>query len=290
MAASFSLPLSPGVTFGGNRLVSFPDALQGSVLVPSTTGLMSAKSDGRLLVIGPRPPGAARAPMAILVTTGRLQGVRAAKALDAWELDIRAGVPVPVPLGAWAVAKPGKVGVWEGETITFIDCGAGGGSIGDFILGHENQNLRIVGFEPNSSFDNEWIQLRKNFPQHDIHVEKKAVWVANVQKEYLKFDQWCGNNILGMVKSNVRDRIMVDCVDFDEWSKRNVSGFSILKMDIEGAEFPVLEKMMETGSLLLFSECWVEFHDRYDQNNLKPRKEKIMKYFAENGIKFKMLF
>ena len=53
MAASFPLPLSPGVTFGGNRLVSFPDALDGG----GGEGGPVAEEDVQLRFLYERPDG-----------------------------------------------------------------------------------------------------------------------------------------------------------------------------------------------------------------------------------------
>ena len=64
--------------------------------------------DGKLLVLGPKPPNATRSPFAIMATDPRrLKGVRNPVRIDAWDLPVVANRPIALPEGAWAVAKPG---------------------------------------------------------------------------------------------------------------------------------------------------------------------------------------
>ena len=54
----------------------------------------------------------------------------------------------------------------------------------------------------------------------------------------------------------------------------------ILKMDIEGAEYAVIEDIL--GSDIEIKQILVEFHDRFDSSNGKPSRESIKKLLA-NG-------
>jgi hypothetical protein len=89
----------------GRRLVSVPESLSGHVLM---SGTLSTKSDGDLLVIGVRPPGARPAGLSFRAA-GRLQGIRDAVPVPSWLLPMSAGRPIALPEGAWAVAKPGDL-------------------------------------------------------------------------------------------------------------------------------------------------------------------------------------
>ena len=54
----------------------------------------------------------------------------------------------------------------------------------------------------------------------------------------------------------------VKCLDFSRWLLQNFNctDHIVVKMDIEGAEYAVLEKMVVDGSIDYVNELFVEFH------------------------------
>jgi hypothetical protein len=56
------------------------------------------------------------------------------------------------------------------------------------------------------------------------------------------------------------DVMRVPCFDFSSWL-RTLPEPPIVKLDVEGAEFPILERMVETGADALVTELLVEWHD-----------------------------
>jgi len=79
----------------------------------------------------------------------------------------------------------------------------------------------------------------------------------------------------------------VQSIDFGKWIMDNCSGKrASLLMDIEGAEYSVLEKMATDGSLDLVDDIRVEFHDTKmdDPEAYKARREAILGSFKERGI------
>jgi len=59
----------------------------------------------------------------------------------------------------------------------------------------------------------------------------------------------------------------------DNFSKND---YIICKMDIEGAEYPILEKMIEKNNLNYIKILYVEWHNRmlvnkYDENHIKQK-------------------
>ncbi len=64
-----------------------------------------------------------------------------------------------------------------------------------------------------------------------------------------------------MVNGRARATIIrVPCFDFSAWL-RTLPEPPIVKFDVEGAEFPILERMVETGADALVKELLVEWHD-----------------------------
>ena len=56
--------------------------------------------------------------------------------------------------------------------------------------------------------------------------------------------------------------IKVKAIDFGQWLKNNYRKEDVVfvKMDIEGAEYPVLEKMLKDGSMTYVDRLYIEFH------------------------------
>jgi len=81
----------------------------------------------------------------------------------------------------------------------------------------------------------------------------------------------------------------VKSIDFSSLLKRTVSkeDFVIVKMDIEGSEFDVLDKIIKDRNMNLIDEIYVEFHERHfdNQNYYKKKKEEYISIFLENQIK-----
>jgi FkbM family methyltransferase len=69
----------------------------------------------------------------------------------------------------------------------------------------------------------------------------------------------------------------VECIDFSEFIKNNFdkSDHIVLKLDVEGAEYPILKKMIQDGTIDYINEMYVEWHQRLlkvDHNESELRK------------------
>ena len=81
----------------------------------------------------------------------------------------------------------------------------------------------------------------------------------------------------------------IKCIDLDKFIANIESGSRIiLKLDIEGAEYDILEKMIETGTIKKLDHLIVEFHHKFFENSyeMKLREDKILQYIQNNSIKF----
>ncbi len=107
----------------------------------------------------------------------------------------------------------------------------------------------------------------------------KAVWIEDTQKNFYvvsknkngKANKISGSSTLSEQKNKWNltvgnhqesESILVDCVDFSNWLHNTLyaDDYVILKMDIEGSEYEVLNKMIETGAIKYINELWAEFH------------------------------
>ena len=64
--------------------------------------------------------------------------------------------------------------------------------------------------------------------------------------------------------------------------------YIVVKMDIEGSEFSVLDGLIRENMIEYINEIYVEFHERFFENtNLYlEKKEYYKKLFHNKGIKF----
>jgi FkbM family methyltransferase len=80
-------------------------------------------------------------------------------------------------------------------------------------------------------------------------------------------------------------------IDFSKFLKSNVTenDFVVIKMDIEGSEFSVIDSLIATGSFKLINELYVEFHERFfsDVNHYTDKKNYYKKFFEDNGVTIK---
>ena len=142
----------------------------------------------------------------------------------------------------------------------FIDCGAYKGKMTKFFLANLGEGFEAFAFEPN--------------PHAKIHrkkvaytVFKKAVWVEDatiplyVNRKKVYHSQ--SSSLLKEKTSGGLDtKIYVEAIDFGRWVAETFTkdDYIVVKMDIEGAEFKVLEKMMADGSILYINELYLETH------------------------------
>ena len=85
--------------------------------------------------------------------------------------------------------------------------------------------------------------------------DPRAVASSLLQEKMCKVD--------GEIKHAWRDTpVLVPCVNFAKWLAEHVIDTDrvILKLDIEGAEIPVLWQLIETGQIKQISELYCEFH------------------------------
>jgi FkbM family methyltransferase len=146
----------------------------------------------------------------------------------------------------------------------FIDCGGHiGESIERFKKSSEySDDFLIYSFEPVP-------HLYEHYSHwDDITFYDKAVWIEDgeiaffVDKTHSKAS---GSTLIGEKKSGKLDRdnpLVCESIDFSNWLKEMVTelDYVVLKMDIEGAEYKVLEKMIEDNTINLINKAYIEFH------------------------------
>lgn len=181
----------------------------------------------------------------------------------------------------------------------FIDCGFHHGEgLRQFVkmLGI-NKTWGVYAFEPNPEcFIEERLKAIETEFKLNTVCSNAAVWIEYkritfaLENHYISDsgsptdgksmrDGWCSQ--IRNLNSNCKGLdtlIEVQAIDFSQFllyinSEMNEDHFKppfeiYIKMDIEGAEFKVLRKMLADGTMKLVKEIWIEFHERFipDEN------------------------
>lgn len=147
----------------------------------------------------------------------------------------------------------------------FLDCG---GNIGQSINRFKNTSLYssdfiIYSFEPVPSLNNKYKKME------NIIFSDKAVWIKDSEIDFYvgKVRGGIGSTLIKekfSCRPDFEHPIKVKCFDFSKWVINNFTkeDYIILKMDIEGAEYDVLEKMIDDGSINYINKAFIEFHFR----------------------------
>jgi hypothetical protein len=95
-----------------------------------------------------------------------------------------------------------------------------------------------------------------------LTVLNKAIWVSDGTLEFHMESDISGSNSL--IKDPKRDykSITVESFDFSRWLEHSFSidDYVILSMDIEGAEYEVLDKLLKDETIKYLDRLYVELH------------------------------
>jgi FkbM family methyltransferase len=139
----------------------------------------------------------------------------------------------------------------------FLDCGGHDGSSVRKFRQTRDSECEIVTFEPNPLY----AQCYQGFERHRLIAA--AVWTEDGARDfYLDRIDGDGSSLLRDKRTGDLDRerpIRVATVDLPEWIRLNATNI-ILKLDIEGAEYAVLDKMLADGTARHVRELLIEWH------------------------------
>jgi len=142
----------------------------------------------------------------------------------------------------------------------FIDCGAFvGDALWKFRAGTTG-DVVMHAFEPNRHLD-------AKYPVGTI-VHNEAVWIEDGEIDLYFSKRGKCRSVTSVMKNKTSGHLnkkkpeKVPCVDFSKWLLNHFDADDeiTLKMDIEGAEYKVLRKMIDDGSIGLVNRVYVEFH------------------------------
>jgi FkbM family methyltransferase len=144
----------------------------------------------------------------------------------------------------------------------YIECGAHSGArIRTFLKERGKDVEKVYGFECHPDLQAKLAQL----PKPLVEIIPKAAWIENTQLPFYRgvnLDQ--ASSVFQHKKEGrlTEESVMVEAVDFDAWMTATIEKGKhvFLRMNMEGSEYPVLQKMLKTGSIDLVTELEVELH------------------------------
>lgn len=138
----------------------------------------------------------------------------------------------------------------SGQSVKIVDCGSNIGlSAIWFLQNYPGCDLTCYEADSRLAGIAKGNLEKAGFPQN--HIINAAVWTSNGK---IGFES--SGDDKGTIAADSQTQI--DCIDLSEALKGEVD---LLKMDIEGAEFPVLSHLFETGAINRVKRIAVELHD-----------------------------
>ncbi len=169
----------------------------------------------------------------------------------------------------------------------FID---GGARIGETIEHLLEKREDLLGcdaymFECNSDHNNILNEIAKNNTDYNFIVREEALWKENGEMQfYISNDVWgdCGCT-LDPTKNeslDLKNPRTVKTLDFSEFLFTfNQDDYIVVKLDIEGAEYEVVESILNTGAIEMIDELFIEWHDHlFPHKRSHHLKERLSKY------------
>jgi len=180
------------------------------------------------------------------------------------------------------------------EKNLLINCGANIGQSNDFFERLLPTNTDYILIEPNPHC---CAILREKFTTPNYKIVEAAVWVSEGEVMISGLDS--NQNRLSQAatissgesgNSNDRGLMNVKSLDLADFIQSLSSNYDniYMKMDIEGAEYPVLEHMMATDSFSLINDIYIEFHpwagntfmgEGFDLNEFMIRLKKASPFY-----------
>ncbi len=166
----------------------------------------------------------------------------------------------------------------------FIDLGGNKGqSIKLFLERYPNaKDFEIHTFEPNPIL---W-DILKEFP---AILHKEVAWIYDGEIDFYVAKRSEGSTV---VRGKITAKVDYDnpkrfpCIDFGKWISQFKDDFILLKINIEGAEYPILEHMIKDGSIRYIDELYVQFHDIHKIEGITEKDTaRIMELLKDNGLK-----
>lgn len=174
----------------------------------------------------------------------------------------------------------------------FLDCGSNIGQGFEFFRKHfKKQYFDYELFEPNPNCLPFLHEICKKLPDHNIKIHEKAIGVRNETLTFYGLSEQNGGGALsqggsilrehnsGIYASEEKTAIQVNSINFCDFLRDKINSYEliVIKMDIEGGEYEVLEHLLKENLFNSIDSMFCEFHSQYmkAEEKVKFRKKEI---------------
>lgn len=164
-----------------------------------------------------------------------------------------------------------------------LDFGANVGDVTEYLL---QKGLKVIAFEP----DPRCLEvLHQRFSNNaNVQIMPVAVSVVNTDMKLFVQGGKTGNttssSLIKRSKHTKDFSYTISAINIFEFMKTLPSPPYLTKMDIEGAEFDILEKMLDSCSPDMFGMLFVETHERFSEDFKRRHAEISMKLSSSNLV------
>ena len=166
----------------------------------------------------------------------------------------------------------------QGGRGLFLDCGSNIGQGFKFFSRYfKNDKFDYELFEPNPNCLPFLKKIKDSLPACNIVIHDKAIGVSNETLKFYGLTESKGGGNLSQGGSILSDHnskmyvadsenaIYVQSIDFCEFIKVKLEDYKlvVIKMDIEGGEYPLLDRMIKENIFLNIHSIFCEFHSQY---------------------------
>lgn len=142
----------------------------------------------------------------------------------------------------------------------------------------------IHAFDANPKWHDKWETMKDD----NTFFHLKAAWVEDTELEFAvdSADKPLGSTLMpGKEKIwNNNEKILVEAFDFSFWLKQFKDDYVVVKMDTEGAEFPILDKMIKDGTITIPDKLLVEFHPNKVVEYSTQDKDRLVQLIKDLGV------
>lgn len=171
----------------------------------------------------------------------------------------------------------------------YLDCGFYAGiTLRRYIdAGIIDKTWEIYVFEPNPEIKAEQ-RIEDHFSDFPVKLFRQAVWTKDGEVEFEIAGREDAASISGTSGHVTPKVITVPSIDFSKFVDDLPKAYILCSMDIEGAEFYVLPKMLEEHTIDKIDLLEIEFHHRLMADRDIDDAKKLIKEVKKRGVKVKL--
>lgn len=159
----------------------------------------------------------------------------------------------------------------------FLDCGYYAGKSLDYYAPLMDETWKVYAFEPSPNLEFDF----SRFP-FEVELIKKAVWVEDGEIDFAIGGRDDASHIKS-IRPTTDKTIKVPCIDFSKFVSE-FEGTIVCSFDAEGAEFPVLEKMLADGTAKKLALLDIEFHHRIIEGKTADDASRLRIALESEGV------